>query len=72
MANLLQVSSAFGRALDATAEGYAFPTHLDRDPPLGALAPASPQAVAHEALDQRWTPAQLNERLAQMAGRGQT
>ena len=72
MANLLQVSSAFGRAMEtvdreamakvlypvlvsmqaagaplralanvvaASAEGYAFPTNLDRDQPLGGLAP---------------------------------
>jgi len=73
MANLLQVSSPFGRAMEsldrtamvraiyptlramkatgrdrdvlnavvATAEGYAFPTNLDRDQPIGSLAPPS-------------------------------
>jgi ectoine hydroxylase-related dioxygenase (phytanoyl-CoA dioxygenase family) len=74
MANLLQISSPFGRAMEAldrtamvravypallemqaagrseqdirnavnaTAEGYAFPTNLDRDQPIGSLAPAS-------------------------------
>jgi ectoine hydroxylase-related dioxygenase (phytanoyl-CoA dioxygenase family) len=84
MANLLQVSSGFGRAMEsvdrtrmsaalypalqamladgritaeraadavaACAEGYAFPTNLDRDPPLGGLAPPSPQALMLEAL----------------------
>lgn len=84
MANLLQVSSAFGRAMEsmdrtrmsatlypvlqnmrqtgaitearaldaiaACAEGYAFPTNLDRDPPLGGLAPQSQQAFMREAL----------------------
>jgi ectoine hydroxylase-related dioxygenase (phytanoyl-CoA dioxygenase family) len=88
MANLLQVSSAFGRAMEsvdrdrmlrvlyphlralgrdgvldpeaqarvlaASAEGYAFPTNLDRDPPLGGLAPESPQAVAVRALREDW------------------
>ena len=72
MANLLQVSSAYGRAMEsvdrlsmsrnsirccgtpqrgritrgeaanaiaACAEGYSFPTNLDRDPPIGGLAP---------------------------------
>jgi ectoine hydroxylase-related dioxygenase (phytanoyl-CoA dioxygenase family) len=106
MANLLQVSSAFGRAMesvnrqamaqavyphlrvlletgaldlaaahraiDATAEGYAFPTNLDRDPPLGGLAPASPQTVVREALQEGWTPTQLNERLTQLAWQRQT
>ena len=29
----------------STAEGYAFPTNLDRDPPVGGLAPESQQAL---------------------------
>ncbi|TDT77318.1 ectoine hydroxylase-related dioxygenase (phytanoyl-CoA dioxygenase family) [Litoreibacter halocynthiae] len=79
MANLLQVSSAFGRAMEtvdrdkmckllyphalaahqnstlgvlaleaaiaATAEGYSFPTNLDRDPPKDGLAPETQQAL---------------------------
>jgi ectoine hydroxylase-related dioxygenase (phytanoyl-CoA dioxygenase family) len=93
LANLLQVSSAFGRAMEsvdrdrmlrvlypqllamgrageldapaqarvlaAGAEGYAFPTNLDRDPPLGGLAPDSPQAVAVRALREGWSPERL-------------
>jgi ectoine hydroxylase-related dioxygenase (phytanoyl-CoA dioxygenase family) len=93
MANLLQVSSAFGRAMEsvdrdrmtrvlyphllslgregvldgaaldrvvaASAEGYAFPTNLDRDPPLGGLAPESPQAVVCRALREGWSPERL-------------
>ncbi len=93
MANLLQVSSAFGRAMEsvdrdrmlralyphllsmgrdgvldrraqarvvaASAEGYAFPTNLDRDPPLGGLAPESPQAVALRALQENWSAERL-------------
>lgn len=84
LANLLQVSSAFGRALEAVdrtaiskglypalqsltasgrmteaevaaaiaagAEGYPFPTNLDRDPPIGGLAPKSQQDHMHAAL----------------------
>ena len=83
MANLLQVSSAFGRAMEtvnrsamclalyptllasdmdtatqaaviaAAAEGYAFPTDLDRDPPIGGLAPASQADLMHKALQDR-------------------
>jgi ectoine hydroxylase-related dioxygenase (phytanoyl-CoA dioxygenase family) len=101
MANLLQVSSAFGRAMEsvdrlrmtlalypalqnglssgqlnasqarcalaACAEGYAFPTNLDRDPPLGGLAPASPQAVAWQALLDGLSLDQLREALTVMA-----
>ncbi len=88
MANLLQVSSAFGRAMEsvnrvrmcaalfpvllgmtqaalltrdqvanaiaACAEGYAFPTNLDRDPPLGGLAPESQQSLMTRALLESW------------------
>ncbi len=84
MVNLLQVSSAFGRAMEApdrskmckllfpwaveaqknntlnfselsaaiaaTAEGYSFPTNLDRDPPKGGLAPETQQAYFARAL----------------------
>lgn len=84
MANLLQVSSAFGRAMEtidrrkmcgllypvalqaqqsgtltkaeltaaiaASAEGYSFPTNLDRDPPKGGLAPETQQALFLRAL----------------------
>ena len=93
MANLLQVSSAFGRAMEsvdrdrmtralypqllsmgrdgvldpdaqarvlaASAEGYAFPTNLDRDPPLGGLAPESTQVVVRRALREDWSPERL-------------
>jgi ectoine hydroxylase-related dioxygenase (phytanoyl-CoA dioxygenase family) len=88
MANLLQVSSAYGRAMEsvdrarmsvalypalrklasersmsgaqvanaiaACAEGYAFPTNLDRDPPIGGLAPQSQQALMRQALAENW------------------
>ena len=85
MANLLQVSSAYGRAMElvdrakisaalfpvlqklkfgastlsnilaACAEGYAFPTNLDRDPPIGGLAPESQAALMRRALSESWT-----------------
>ncbi|KXU95536.1 phytanoyl-CoA dioxygenase [Caballeronia megalochromosomata] len=89
MANLLQVSSAYGRAMEtldrarmceavfpvlldckatgrmsdaeldsviaSCAEGYAFPTNLDRDPPIGGLAPKSQQALLRQALDEAWS-----------------
>jgi ectoine hydroxylase-related dioxygenase (phytanoyl-CoA dioxygenase family) len=38
----------------ASAEGYAFPTNLDRDPPIGGLAPQSQAALMHEALNGGW------------------
>jgi ectoine hydroxylase-related dioxygenase (phytanoyl-CoA dioxygenase family) len=97
MANLLQISSAFGRAMEtvdrlamsrlvypellklkqtgalnaqqiqhavaATAEGYAFPTNLDRDPPIGGLAPKNQQALMLEALEQEWSADKFSEEL---------
>lgn len=85
MANLLQVSSALGQAMEvidrvsmcktvypvlksgslseaeihaviaSTAEGYAFPTNLDNDPPIGGLAPKSQQQLMREALAADWS-----------------
>lgn len=106
MANLLQVSSAYGRAmesldrtrmcnavfpvlqamraqqqLDATqtaaviascAEGYAFPTNLDRNPPVGGLAPASQQQILSKALDENWTDTQFAAALRDLEFRNAT
>ncbi|SMX38186.1 phytanoyl-CoA dioxygenase family protein [Maliponia aquimaris] len=97
MANLLQVSSALGRAMEsidrsamcralypvlqdlraadlmddaetaaaiaATAEGYAFPTNLDSDPPLGGLAPETQAALFHRALSEGFTAQAFNAAL---------
>ena len=93
MANLLQVSSPFGRAMEsldrtamvraiypallamraagrparellnaviATAEGYAFPTNLDSDQPIGSLAPPSQVDTVLAALADGITPEQLD------------
>jgi ectoine hydroxylase-related dioxygenase (phytanoyl-CoA dioxygenase family) len=103
MANLLQVSSAFGRAMEtvdtvsickaifaalvqwkadgadrhqldnvvtAAAEGYAFPTNLDLDQPVGSLAPQSQAELVLQALTENWDDARLTEALdAQQARR---
>jgi ectoine hydroxylase-related dioxygenase (phytanoyl-CoA dioxygenase family) len=96
MANLLQISSAFGRAMEtvdrramtlavydallarvdaglvpeavehvvaATAEGYAFPTNLDRDQPLDGLSPPAQADVLRAALHARWPLARLRSEL---------
>lgn len=55
--------AAVDRALAAAAEGYAFPTNLDRDPPIGGLAPPSQADGVRRALDERWSPAQLDAHL---------
>lgn len=103
MANLLQVSSAFGRAMEAVdregmcrrlypvlrrlcaegrldaaaaeaaiaaaAEGYAFPTNLDTDPPLGGLAPETQAALMRRALAGDWAPATFEDALAAQSAR---
>jgi ectoine hydroxylase-related dioxygenase (phytanoyl-CoA dioxygenase family) len=98
MANLLQVSSPFGRAMEsvdrvamcnalypamlrvpdergrrnvvaAAAEGYAFPTNLDRDPPLDGMAPRSQADIVWQALVEGWEPALLRSELAAHAER---
>ena len=105
MANLMQISSAFGRALEAidrinmckatyphalqaqksglltsselrsaiacTAEGYSFSTNLDRDPPVGGLAPESQQAYFSRALVEMPSADDFNEHLDQMSSKQQ-
>ena len=43
-------------AIAARAEGYAFPTNLDRDPPVGGMAPKTQQDFNREALKEGWAP----------------
>jgi ectoine hydroxylase-related dioxygenase (phytanoyl-CoA dioxygenase family) len=102
MANLLQVSSAFGRAMEtvdrramvralypvllaqkaagadertlrdavaASAEGYAFPTNLDRDQPIGGLAPETQAELVWRALLEEWAPDALDAELTAHAQR---
>ncbi len=96
IANLLQISSPFGRAMEAldrtamvravypalramkaagrprrellnavvaTAEGYAFPTNLDSDQPIGSLAPPSQVDTVLAALADDMTAEQHNAAL---------
>jgi ectoine hydroxylase-related dioxygenase (phytanoyl-CoA dioxygenase family) len=98
MANLLQVSSAFGRAMEsvdrericravypalrahpapehavaAAAEGYPFPTNLDRDPPVDGLAPESQADLVRKALAEDWEPAELDTALTAHTERRRT
>ncbi len=44
-------SSQVANAIAATAEGYAFPTNLDSDPPVGGLAPKTQNTMMTEALE---------------------
>ncbi len=99
MANLLQVSSAFGRAMEAidreaickaiypalsaatlspqertaavaaSAEGYAFPTNLDSDPPLDGGAPATQADLMRQALAEGWSLHHFTQALAEHSAR---
>ncbi|TNM69318.1 phytanoyl-CoA dioxygenase [Streptomyces sp. NP160] len=102
MANLLQVSSGFGRAMEdvdraaaskalfgvlsaqaaggvgerslrnvvaASAEDYAFPTNLDRDQPIGGLAPQTQAELVWQALSEGWGAARFEEALDAQAAR---
>ncbi len=44
----------------ATAEGYAFPTNLDSDQPIGSLAPPSQVDTVLDALADDLTPEELD------------
>ncbi|MCH2163855.1 MAG: phytanoyl-CoA dioxygenase family protein [Marinovum sp.] len=56
-------------AIAACADGYAFPTSLDRDPPVGGLAPATMADLMHHALEESWSEAQLNDALSAQSQR---
>jgi ectoine hydroxylase-related dioxygenase (phytanoyl-CoA dioxygenase family) len=53
----------------ASAEGYSFPTNLDRDPPLGGMAPKTQAALVAEALAGNWEPSVLNAALDAQAAK---
>jgi ectoine hydroxylase-related dioxygenase (phytanoyl-CoA dioxygenase family) len=47
----------------AIADGYAFPTNLDLDPPIDGLAPASQAERLRQAIQERWEPNRLRDDL---------
>lgn len=51
----------------AVADGYPFPTNLDRRPPApGGMAPESEQDVLRNALEHGWTRNQVLDALRQL------
>ena len=60
---------ALEAVIAATADGYPFPTNLDKDPPLGGLAPPSQQQLLHKAVSENWTQARLDQSLLDSAAR---
>jgi ectoine hydroxylase-related dioxygenase (phytanoyl-CoA dioxygenase family) len=69
LANSKLTAPQVSAAIASCAEGYSFPTNLDRDPPLGGLAPKSQSALFHEALDARWTMEKFMEALEAQAAK---
>jgi ectoine hydroxylase-related dioxygenase (phytanoyl-CoA dioxygenase family) len=55
-------------ALASAAEGYSFPTNLDRDPPIGGMAPKTQYQLVMEALLANWAPEALFAALDVQAG----
>lgn len=62
-------ADALGNALTAVADGYAFPTNLDNDPPLGGLTPPSHLDILRDALTEGASPEELAARLDALATR---
>ena len=56
-------------AIAVCAEGYSFPTNLDRDPPVGGLAPITQNQLMHRALAELWSIERLNSELELMEAR---
>jgi hypothetical protein len=56
----------------ASAEGYAFPTNLDRDQPIGGLAPQSQADLVRQALDEDWPADRVQQALDEHAVRRRT
>jgi ectoine hydroxylase-related dioxygenase (phytanoyl-CoA dioxygenase family) len=54
-------------AIASCAEGYSFPTNLDRDPPVGGLAPKTQAQLLHEALQEGWSDEAFTKALAEQA-----
>jgi ectoine hydroxylase-related dioxygenase (phytanoyl-CoA dioxygenase family) len=54
-------------AVASCAEGYSFPTNLDRDPPVGGLAPKTQAQLMHEALKEGWSDEAFAKALADQA-----
>jgi hypothetical protein len=54
----------------ASAEGYAFPTNLDRDQPIDGMSPQTQAELVAEALEADLSTEELDRRIqAQLTGR---
>lgn len=65
VSNMLSASE-LSAAIAATAEGYSFPTNLDRDPPMNGLAPETQAAFFHRALSEGMSAEEFEKHLDHM------
>ncbi|WP_018151407.1 phytanoyl-CoA dioxygenase family protein [Leeia oryzae] len=56
-------------AILMSADGYAFPTNLDTDPPLGGLAPQTGQDLLRKALAEHWPVEQFDAEVARIVSK---
>jgi ectoine hydroxylase-related dioxygenase (phytanoyl-CoA dioxygenase family) len=63
---------SLANAVAACAEGYSFPTNLDRDQPVGGLAPETQSQLLARAVAEGWDAAALQKELASYAERRRT
>ena len=64
--------SALANVIASSAEGYSFPTNLDRDQPVGGLAPLTQAELVAQALAEDWDEARVAQALADQAERKRT
>ena len=56
-------------AIAVVGEGYSFPTNLDRDPPIGGLAPPTQQDLLRQAIAEGWSVETLGDALLALTER---
>lgn len=61
--------SQLANVIAACAEGYAFPTNLDADQPVGGLAPPTQADILAQAVADGWSRQRLEDELAAWAAR---
>lgn len=65
-------ASELTASIAAAAEGYSFPTNLDRDPPKAGLAPETQQAMFARAVAEGMNDQEFASHLDQMSANQST
>ena len=63
-AHLLSPAQALQNLITVAAEGYPFPTNLDRDQPIGGMTPQTQAELLSQAVAEDWEPGRLDVELA--------